>query len=85
MSLGDAIHISSALFVKEALEIDGLEFLTYDDGRTRTSETEAGAKSLSLLSLQDYTYGIGSNIDVKAVVSLTRVKPVLSQRYLAMD
>lgn len=41
MSLGDSIHLATALWVKEALDLgDELEFLTFDDGKSKTGEAE---------------------------------------------
>jgi hypothetical protein len=82
MSLGDAIHIASALWVKEVDKVSDLEFLTFDDGRSNSSELDHGTKSLSILRLENYTHGIGSNADVSAAVSLWRTKPVLPQHPL---
>lgn len=78
ITLGDAIHLASALWVKEALKVADLEFLTFDNGRSSTDETEPGTKSLSLLKLEDYTDGLGNNPDVTAAVLLRRVPPIVS-------
>jgi hypothetical protein len=77
MTLGDAIHIASALWVKEALDVQDLEFLTFDDGRSSSDELDPETKSLSILSLEDYTSDMGDNPDVRAVVGLRRLKPIL--------
>jgi hypothetical protein len=82
MTLGDAIHIASALWVKEALEFADLEFLSFDDGKSKSDELDDGVKSLSLLNLEDYTSGISTNPDVKAVVGLPRLMPILQDRRL---
>ena len=85
MTLGDSIHLATALWVKEALDIgDELEFLTFDDGKAKTNEAEDGKKSLSMLRLQDYTYDIADNPDVMAVVALKRIKPLLVNPTLAV-
>jgi len=84
LTLGDSIHLATALWVKEALDIgDELEFLTFDDGKAKTNEAEDGKKSLSMLRLQDYTYDIADNPDVMAVVALKRIKPLLANPTLA--
>lgn len=80
MSLGDALHMASALFVKEAQGITDLQFLTFDNGKTNST----GEKSLSLLELEKYTEGLSSNDDVMACIRLARAQPVLSQRTLAL-
>ena len=84
MTLGDSIHLATALWVKEALDIgDELEFLTFDDGNSKTGEAEDGKRALSMLRLQDYTYDIADNPDVMAVVALKRIKPLVINPTLA--
>jgi hypothetical protein len=79
MSLADAIHIASALWVKEAAEVSDLEFLTFDN--CGSSDAGAGGgRRLSLLRLQDYTDDLPIDSDVLAAVQLTRVEPVLQLR-----
>jgi hypothetical protein len=73
MSLGDAIQIASALWVKEAIGVPDLEFLTFDDW---SSEEAKGMRRLSLLHLQDYADDAHANSDVMAAIRLTRVEPV---------
>ncbi|WP_375456283.1 hypothetical protein [uncultured Methylobacterium sp.] len=82
MTLGDALHLSSALWVKEANEISDLEFLTFDDGKSISNEGEGKKKALSILNLEKYTDGISTDQDVIATVLLPRLRPVLSQRAL---
>ncbi|MFN3627964.1 MAG: type II toxin-antitoxin system VapC family toxin [Parvibaculum sp.] len=79
MTLGDAIHIASALWVKEGWKVGDLEFLTFDNSSDKSIETDPGTKSLPLLSLDKFTYEIGNDPDVLAVVRLPRLKPVLKQ------
>lgn len=82
MSFADAMHIASALFVKEALGISDLEFLTFDEGKGDNAEDMA-SKPLSLLSLEEFTHGISGSGDVVAAVGLHRCRPQLQQRNLA--
>lgn len=79
LTLGDAIHVASALWVKESSKVDDLEFLTFDNKAGTSIETDAGTKSLPLLSLEDYTDGLGSDPDAMALVRLHRCKPLLGQ------
>ena len=74
MSLSDAIQIASALWVKEAVGVPDLEFLTLDDW---SSNEAKGARRLSLLRLQDFADGAHANSDVMAAVRLTRRQPAL--------
>ena len=62
MSLGDAMQIASALWVKEAIGVPDLEFLTFDDW---CSDDGKGDR-LCLLHLQDYAVDAKLNADVKA-------------------
>jgi hypothetical protein len=76
MSLGDAIQIASALWVKEAIGIPDLEFLMFDE----RSLNEGGGRRLSLLGLEDYAENADANQDLTAAAGSTRVEPVLPQR-----
>ena len=73
MSLGDAIQIGSALWVKEAGGVPDLKFVMFDD--SSASETSGGGR-LSLLRLQDYAADARANSDVMAAVRLTRIQPL---------
>ena len=74
MSLGDAMQIASALWVKEAIGVPDLEFLTFDDW----CSTDPGrGDRLCLLHLQDYAVDAGGHADVKAPMRLTRLEPVI--------
>ncbi len=80
MSLGDAIHIASALWVKEACGVKDLEFLTFDDGRSDADDLDPHTRALSLLRLEEYTHELSGVPDVSAVVLLRRIRPVLSSQ-----
>ncbi|MGH6798587.1 MAG: hypothetical protein ACREDI_09435 [Roseiarcus sp.] len=77
MSIGDAIQIASALWVKEAGGITDLKFLMFDDWSS--GEAKGGAR-LSLLRLQDYAEDARANSDVMAAVRLTRIQPLRPTR-----
>lgn len=79
MTLGDAIHITSALYVKEECNVPDLEFLTLDNKADSSVETDAGTKSAPLLTLEEFAHEISEDRDVFAAISLRRVKPMLSQ------
>jgi len=72
MSLGDAMQVASALWVKEAIGVPDLEFLTFDDW---CSDDGKGDR-LCLLHLQDYAVDTGINADVRAPIRLTRLEPI---------
>ena len=74
MALGDAMQIASALWVKEAIGVPDLEFLTFDDW---CSPDGKPGNRLCLLHLQDYAVDVSSNADVKAAIRLTRLEPVV--------
>ena len=73
MGLGDAMQIASALWVKEAIGVPDLEFLTFDNWCAPAGAT---GDRLCLLHLQDYAVDLGSNADVKAAIRLTRLEPL---------
>ena len=79
MSLVDAMQIASALWVKEAIGVPDLEFLTFDDW----SSDEARGRRLSLLHLQDYADDAQPNTDVMAAIRLTRLEPVVHVQVLS--
>jgi hypothetical protein len=74
MSLGDAMQIASALWVKEAISVPDLEFLTFDNW---CAPDGGSGNRLCLLHLQDYAVDVGSNADVRAAVRLTRLEPLV--------
>jgi hypothetical protein len=74
MSLGDAMQIASALWVKEAIGVPDLEFLTFDDW---CAPDGGPGNRLCLLHLQDYAVDVGANADVKAAIRLTRLEPLV--------
>ena len=80
MSLGDAIQVASALWVKEAAGVPDLKFLMFDDWSA--SEAKNGAR-LSLLRLQDYAQDARANSDVMAAVRLTRIQPSRQPRSIS--
>jgi hypothetical protein len=73
MSLGDAMQIASALWVKEAIGVPDLEFLTFDDW---CSPDPGRSDRLCLLHLQDYAVDVGISADVKAPIRMTRLEPI---------
>ena len=77
MALGDAMQIASALWVKEAIGVPDLEFLTFDDW---CSPDGKPSNRLCLLHLQDYAVDEGSNADVKAAIRLARLDPIVHAR-----
>ena len=77
MALGDAMQIASALWVKEAIGVPDLEFLTFDDW---CSPDGKPGNRLCLLHLQDYAVDVGVSADVQAAVRLTRLEPVVHAR-----
>jgi hypothetical protein len=77
MALGDAMEIASALWVKEAIGVPDLEFLTFDNWCAPEGAT---SDRLCLLHLQDYAVDVGSNADVTAAIRLTRLEPVVHAR-----
>ena len=77
MALGDAMEIASALWVKEAIGVPDLEFLTFDGW---CSPDGKPSERLCLLHLQDYAVDVGGNADVNAAIRLTRLEPIVHAR-----
>ena len=77
MALGDAMQIASALWVKEAIGVPDLEFLTFDGW---CSPEGTPTERLCLLYLQDYAVDTGRDADVKAAIRLTRLEPLVHAR-----
>ena len=71
MSLGDAMQVASALWVKEAIGVPDLEFLTFDDWCSDGSER---GDRLCLLHLQDYAVDAGVGADVKTPTPIRRAR-----------
>jgi hypothetical protein len=77
MALGDAMQIASALWVKEAIGVPDLEFLTFDGW---CSPDGTPSERLCLLHLQDYAVDVGRDADAKAAIRLTRLEPLAHAR-----
>ena len=77
MALGDAMQIASALWVKEAIGVPDLEFLTFDGW---CSPDGKPSERLCLLHLQDYAVDVGGDADAEAAIRLTRVEPIAHAR-----
>jgi hypothetical protein len=73
MSLGDAMQIASALWVKEAIGVPDLEFLTFDGW---CSAEPGRGDRLCLLHLQDYEVDAGVHAEVKTPIRVTRLEPI---------
>ena len=73
MSLGDAMQIASALWVKEAIGVPISSSSTFDDW----CSDEGQGERLCLLHLQDYAVEPKANPDVKAPIRLTRLEPIV--------
>lgn len=73
MSLGDAMQVASALWVKEAIGVPDLEFLTFDDW---CSHDARPAARLCQLHLPAYAVD-GVDQDVKTEIRVTRLEPVI--------
>jgi hypothetical protein len=74
MSLGDAIEIASALWVKEAVGLPELKFLMFEDW---TSESAKGGGRLSQLHLEDYASGARLDSAAIAPVRTARAQAVV--------
>ena len=73
MSLSDAMQVASALWVKEAIGVPDLEFLTFDDWCSHDAKP---ANRLCLLHLQDYEVDSEASADVKTPLRLTHLEPI---------
>ncbi len=75
LTVPDAIHLATCLYVKEALGISDIKFHTFDDGRGSNYEE----KAVSLLRFEEYASHLTSDPDVAAVCALERTKPTHPQ------
>jgi len=80
MTLGDAIHISTAIWLKNSQNVSDLEFMTFDNSSQKSIEVDGGHKSLPLLDAHEYAFGNSGNDDVKAVCLMPRLKPIISRQ-----
>jgi hypothetical protein len=74
ISLGDAIELASALWVKETHGLPELKFLMFED---RISEQAKDRGRLSYLHLEDYAEGARLNLGAVAPVRTARAQAVL--------
>lgn len=71
LSLGDAIYLATAIWLKEMAGEKNLVFHTFDDGKTKTN----GERFTPLLSFDKWCDGIEDDTDIAAIIRLKRVKP----------
>lgn len=70
LSSMDAVHLATAIHVRDDMEISDLEFHTFDDGKSGPKP-----RGLSLLSYHMYAQHLQHDTDVKAVCDLPRMLP----------
>lgn len=75
LSVPDAIHLATCLYVQDAMGISDIKFQTLDDGKNRNYEERA----VSLLRYQDYSEHLADDPDVALVRGLGRGLPIQTQ------
>jgi hypothetical protein len=71
LSLGDAIHLATAVWLQRSAGVTDLVFHTFDDGNAKQN----GERFTPLLSFQDWCHDINTDPDVRSVIDLKRKKP----------
>jgi hypothetical protein len=71
LSLGDAINLSTAIWLRDVMGEKEIAFHTFDDGKTKTN----GVRFTPLISFHKWCHGIESHPDVAKIIALKRVKP----------
>jgi hypothetical protein len=71
LGLGDAIHLATAIWLKEAAGVSDIVFHSFDNGRGKNWE----GKCTPILDFHKYCDGLTSDPDVAKVIALTRTPP----------
>lgn len=74
LSLGDSIHLATAVALREEFGVQNLTLHTFDEGKSRSSET--GKKTVPMIGFQNWCRGCENDEEVQKVIDLSRSKPV---------
>jgi hypothetical protein len=77
LSLGDAIHLATAVVLKEEFGVQGLKLHTFDQGRKREGET--GKRTVPIDGFQNWCRDLNEDEEVQKVIEIPRTKPVHPQ------
>lgn len=71
MTVGDSVHLATALWLKQVSKIDDLVVHTFDEGKAKGVD----GKAVPLLGLEDWTGKIKDREPIKSVLAIPRTKP----------
>lgn len=74
LSLGDSIHLATAVALREEYGVQNLSFHTFDEGKRKDSEI--GKKTVPMIGFQNWCRDCHDDEEVRRVIDLSRNKPV---------
>ncbi len=77
LSLGDSIHLATAVALKEEFGVQNLSLHTFDEGKKR--DGESGKKTVPIIGFQNWCRDCQNDEEIQKVISLQRTKPVHPQ------
>ena len=77
LSLGDSIHLATAVALREEFGVQSLGLHTFDEGKKRDGET--GKKTVPIIGFHNWCRNCADDEEVQKVISLAKTKPVHPQ------
>lgn len=74
LSLGDSIHLATAVALREEFGVQNLSLHTFDEGKKR--DGESGKKTVPIIGYHNWCRGCEVDEEVQKVISISRSKPV---------
>ena len=73
LSLGDSIHLATAVALREEFGVQDLSLHSFDQGKSRDGET--GKKTVPIVGFESWCRDCSSDEEIQKVISLPRKKP----------
>jgi hypothetical protein len=73
LSLGDSIHIATAIALREEFGVQNLVLHTFDEGKSKDSEI--GKKTVPIIGFQNWCRDCGNDEEVMKAIEIKRGKP----------
>lgn len=74
LGLGDAIHLATAVALREEFGVQNLKFHTFDQGKK--PDAESGKKSVPMLGFDSWCRDCGLDEEVQKVIAIPKTKPI---------
>lgn len=73
LSLGDSVHLSTAVALREEFGVQGLSLHSFDQGKSKDAET--GKKTVPIVGFESWCRDCSDDEEIQKVINLPRKKP----------